>query len=222
MLASGASRQGLTLWSPAAREGLRFVPYGPEVRDAAFTPDGASMAVADQRGELLLGKAASSAPAPAQRVLVPAQIMALAVTAEGSIVTAEGDRSIAVRSPSGKPFQRYRDPDAAAMRAVAILPGHVAAGLGDGSVRLYRAPATGPVAILRPAPGLAAGKVAGVISGPGGHLEIVGPDAEAARGAVRCRLGAALYPLEVCAEQFMVEGLLGVVLSGQDPAEAEP
>jgi hypothetical protein len=31
-----------------------------------------------------------------------------------------------------------------------------------------------------------------------------------------------LYPLKVCAEQFVVEGLLGVVLAGKDPAEADP
>jgi WD40 repeat protein len=216
-----ASKEGLTLWSPTAREGLRFVPYGPEARDAAFTPDGAGMAVADQRGQLLLGKPAASAPAPAQTVLVPTQVLALAIAADGTIATAEGDRALTLRSPAGKPVQRFHDPDAA-MRAVAFLSGHVAAGLGDGSVRLYRAPAAGPVAILRAAPGLAAGKVGGVVSGPGGHLEIVGPDAVAARGAIRCRLGAALYPLEVCAEQFLVEGLLPMVLAGQDPAEAEP
>ena len=46
--------------------------------------------------------------------------------------------------------------------------------------------------------------------------------ATAARAALRCRLGAALYPLEVCAEQFEVAGLLSMVLAGQDPAEAEP
>jgi WD40 repeat protein len=216
-----ASKEGVTLWSPSSREGLRFVPYGPEARDVVFTPDGAGMAVADQRGELLLGKPLASAPAPAQRVLVPAQILALAITADGTIATAEGDRSIDLRSPAGKVFQRFHDPDGA-VRAVAFLPGHVVAGLGDGSVRLYRAPGPGPAAILRPAPGLGAGKLAGVISSPGGHLEIVGPDAEAARGAIRCRLGAVLYPLDVCAEQFVVEGLLPMVLAGKDPAEAEP
>jgi hypothetical protein len=94
--------------------------------------------------------------------------------------------------------------------------------MGDGSVRLFRAPAAAPVAVLRPVPGLPAGKVAGVVSGPAGHLEIVGPDAEAARGVVRCRLGAALFPLEVCAEQFVLDGLLPMVLAGKDPAEADP
>src|SRR5262249_27575455 len=55
-----ASKEGLHLWSPARREALRFVLYGPDVRDAAFTPDGAGIVVADRLGELLLGK-----PAPA-------------------------------------------------------------------------------------------------------------------------------------------------------------
>ncbi len=216
-----ASREGVTLWSLAAHEGARFSPYGPEPRDAAFTPDGAGIVVADRRGELLLGKAATSAPAPALRVPVPAQVVALAVGADGTIVTAEGDHSVSSRSPAGKSFQSFRDPDAA-VRAIAILPSHVAAGLDDGSVRLYRAPAKGPLAILQPVPGLEPGKLAGIVRGPGGHLEIVGPDADAARAAVRCRLGAVLYPLEVCAEQFVVEGLLAMVLAGQDPAEAEP
>jgi hypothetical protein len=179
------------------------------------------MAVASVRGALLLGKASASDPAPAKSVAVPAQVVALAVADNGTLATAEGDRSITLRSPSGKAFQRFHDPNAA-VRVVAFLPGHVAAGMEDGSVRLFRAPSEGPAAILMPVPGLGAGKVAGVVSGPGGHLEIVGPDAEAARERVWCRLGAALYPLEVCAEQFVVDGLLPMVLAGKDPAEADP
>jgi hypothetical protein len=31
-----------------------------------------------------------------------------------------------------------------------------------------------------------------------------------------------VYPLEVCAEQFVVDGLLALALSGKDPAEADP
>ncbi len=97
-----ASKEGVTLWIPAAGEGMRFVPYGPEARDAAFTPDGAGMAVADQRGELLLGKPSASAPAPAQRVLVAAQVMALAFASDGTLATAEGNRAVVLRSPAGK------------------------------------------------------------------------------------------------------------------------
>ncbi len=216
-----ASKEGLTLWSPTSHEGVRFVPYGPEVRDAAFTPDGTGMVVADQRGELLLGKPTPTTPAPTKTVLVAGQVMALLVAADGSIVTAEGDRSIEMRSPVGKTFQRFRDPDGG-MRAVAPLSGLVAAGLDDGTVRLYRAPAAGPAAILGTVPGLPAGKVGGVVRGPGGHLEVVGPGAEAARAVIRCKLGEAFYPLDVCAEQFVVEGLLPMVLAGRDPAEADP
>jgi len=216
-----ASKEGVTLWSPAAREGLRFVPYGPDPRAAAFTPDGAGMVVADQRGEILLGKPTASTPAAAQRVLVAGQVVALAIASDGNIATGEGDRAITLRSPAGKALQRFHDADAA-VRAVAFVPGHIAAGLGDGSLRLYRAHVEGPTAVLRAVPGLGARQLAGLVSGPGGHLEIVGPDAVAARAALRCRLGAALYPLEVCAEQFEVAGLLSMVLAGQDPAEAEP
>jgi hypothetical protein len=79
-----------------------------------------------------------------------------------------------------------------------------------------------PVATLRLAPGLGPGQTAGVISGPGGHLEIVGPDAAAARASLRCRVGPALYPFEVCADQFVVDGVLSLVLAGKDPAEADP
>jgi WD40 repeat protein len=216
-----ASREGLTLWNPAAREGLRFVPYGPETRDAVFTPDGAGMVVANVRGELLFGKPAPTAPAPTKSMIVPTQVVALAISSDGTIATAEGDRAVGLRSPVGKSFQRFRDPDAA-VRAVAFLPAHVAAGLADGSLRLHHAPAVEPVATLRLAPGLPPGKLGGVVSGPLGHFEIVGPDAEAARAALRCRLGPALYPLEVCADQFAVEGLLSIVMAGKDPAEADP
>jgi len=80
----------------------------------------------------------------------------------------------------------------------------------------------GPIAILRPVPGLPAGALAGVVAGPGGHLEIVGPDAAAARALLRCRMGAVLVPFEVCAEQFEMKDLLGLILGGQDPAEVDP
>jgi len=33
---------------------------------------------------------------------------------------------------------------------------------------------------------------------------------------------ATLYPFDVCADHFQVPGLLGMVLGGKDPAEAEP
>jgi hypothetical protein len=229
-----ASREGLTLWSPASREGLRFVPYGPDIRDAAFTPDGSGMVVADQRGELLWGRPLAASPAPAQKVVVPTGVLSLAVARDGTIATVEGDRAITLRAQpgggpasgaaaigSGKVLQRFRDPDAP-VRQVAFLPTHVVAGLADGSIRLYRAPAPGAVARLRPVPALPPGKLAGVVSGPGGHLELVGPDADLARAVLRCRLGSALYPFEVCAEQFVVEGLEAIVLSTKDPAEADP
>jgi WD40 repeat protein len=214
-----ASKEGVMVWRPSTHEGFRFVPYGPEVRDAAFTPDG--MVVVSRRGELLLGKPAPTAPAPLQVIPVPAQVLAVAARADGTLATAEGDRSIALRLPTGKAFHRFRDPDAA-VRALVLLPSPVAAGLSDGTVRLYRAPATGPAAILRVAPGLGAGKLAGILSGPRGHFEIVGPDPEAARASMHCLLGALVYPLDVCAEQFVVEGLHALALAGVDPAEADP
>jgi WD40 repeat protein len=233
-----ASREGLTLWSPSAREGLRFVPYGPEIRDAAFTPDGSGMVVADQRGELLWGRPLAASPAPAQKVIVPTGVLSLAVARDGTLATVEGDRAITLRAPlgsgsaggpppgaavlgSGKVLQRFRDPDAPVVE-VAFLPVGVVSGVADGSVRLHRAPAPEAVAVLRPAPGLPPGKLGGVVRAPGGHLEVVGPDADLARAALRCRLGSALYPFDVCAEQFVVEGLLAIVLSGKDPAEVDP
>jgi WD40 repeat protein len=214
-----ASKDGVMSWRPSTHEGLRFVPYGPEVRDAAFTPDG--MVVVSRRGELLFGKPLPTAPAPLHVVPVPMQAFAVATRPDGTLATAEGDRSIALRLPTGKAFHRFHDPDAA-VRALVLLPSPVAAGLSDGTVRLYRAPATGPSAILRVAPGLGAGKLGGILSGPRGHLEIIGPDAEAARASMHCLLGAVVYPLDVCAEQFTVEGLYGMALAGVDPAEADP
>ena len=135
---------------------------------------------------------------------------------------AEGDRAITVRTPTGKLIQRFKAPEAA-LRGLAVLPqGAVAAGCDDGAIRIFNAPATGAVATLRSAPGLRPGALAGIITGAGGHLELVGPDAAAARAVLRCRLGASLYPFEVCADHYVVPGLLPMVLAGQDPAEAEP
>ena len=42
------------------------------------------------------------------------------------------------------------------------------------------------------------------------------------RDTATCRLGIVLYPLDVCAEQYQIPGLFGVVMAGLDPAEAEP
>ncbi|MFT3776649.1 MAG: WD40 repeat domain-containing protein [Minicystis sp.] len=217
-----AAREGLVLWEPDTHKAVRFIPYGPEPRDAVFTPDGAGMIVADKRGELLFGKPVEASPKPTLTLAVPSQALALAIAANGMIATAEGDRAVSLRGPDGKIIVHFREPDAA-VRAVAFLPqGIVAASFADGAVRLFRPPGPGPVAILRPVPGLGPGALAGLVEGPGGHLEILGPDAAAARARLRCRLGPALYPFDVCAEQFAMTKLLPLILSGQDPAEADP
>jgi len=217
-----AAKEGVVLWEPETHKGTRFVPYGGEPRDVVFTPDGAGMIVADKRGQLLFGKPAESAPAPAQTLAVATQALALAVAPNGLFVTAEGDRAVTVRGPNGKPIQRYREPEAA-VRAVAFLPqGLVAASFFDGAIRLFRGNGPGAVGALRPMPGMKPGALAGVVETPSGHLELVGPDAEAARAGVRCRIGASLYPFDVCAEPLAMTGLLDLIAAGQDPAEAEP
>ena len=62
---------------------------------------------------------------------------------------------------------------------------------------------------------------AGFAQSEGDHLEVLG-DAAAGQGALRCRIEGTLYPFEVCSEAFLVPGLLGMALRGEDPAEAEP
>ena len=213
-----AAKEGVVRWDLAKHDGVPLAPFGPDPRDAAFTPDGAGVAVADARGLLLLGRPAAAAPSPVTRIGVPSQVLALAVARTGLIATAEGDRAITLRTAEGKPMQRFRAPDAA-VRGVAFLgTGLVVAAFSDGAARVFHAPATEAAAVLRPAPGL---RASFVLSG-GDLLDVVGPDAAAARAAVRCRLGHALYPLEVCADQFEVPGIFRIVLAGQDPAEADP
>jgi WD40 repeat protein len=217
-----APREGVVLWEPETHKAVRFIPYGGEPRDVVFTPDGAGMIVADKRGQLLFGKPAESAPAPSQTVAVATQVLTLAIAPNGLLATGEGDRAVTVRGPNGKQIQRYREPDAA-VRAVAFLPqGLVAASFYDGAIRIFRGNGPGAVGVLRPMPGMKPGALAGVVEAPSGHLELVGPDAAAARAGVRCRLGASLYPFEVCAEQLAMPGLLKLIVGGQDPAEAEP
>lgn len=217
-----ATREGVVLWAPDTHQASRFLAYGAEPRDVIFAPESGGMAVADKRGLLLLGKPTETVPGPTLTISVASQAVALAVARNGSLVIAEGDRSITVRTPTGKVIQRFREPDAA-VRALAVLPqGAVAAGCDDGAIHLFNAPASGPVAILESAVGLHPGALAGVIRGAGGYLELVGPDAASARELLRCRLGPALYPFEVCADHYLVPGLLPMVLAGHDPAEAEP
>ena len=199
-----AAKEGVVRWDLAKHDGVPLAPFGPDPRDAAFTPDGAGVAVADARGLLLLGRPAAAAPSPVTRIGVPSQVLALAVARTGLIATAEGDRVITLRTAEGKPMQRFRAPDAA-VRGVAFLgTGLVVAAFSDGAARVFHAPATEAAAgCPRLAPGL---RASFVLSG-GDLLDVVGPDACAARAAVRCRLGHALYPLEVCADQFEVPGI---------------
>jgi WD40 repeat protein len=217
-----APREGVVLWAPETHKASRFLAYGGEPRDVVFAPESGGMAVVDKRGMLLLGKPAETTPGPTLTLSVASQALALAVAKNGSLAVAEGDRAITVRTPTGKLIQRFKAPEAA-LRGLAVLPqGAVAAGCDDGAIRIFNAPATGAVATLRAAPGLRTGALAGIITGAGGHLELVGPDAAAAREVLRCRLGASLYPFEVCADHYVVPGLLPMVLGGHDPAEAEP
>lgn len=217
-----APREGVIRWEPDTRKVARFLPYGPEPRDVILTPDGDGMVVADMRGELLFGKPTEAAPRAGSTVAVPGQAIALAAAAGGMIATGEGDRSVSLRGPTGKVVVRFHEPEAA-VRAVAVLPqGLVAASFADGMIRLFRAPGPGPAAVIRPALGLRPGALAGIIESASGHLQIVGPDAAAARAGVRCRVGPALYPFEVCAEQFAMDDLLPLILAGQDPAEVDP
>ena len=217
-----APKEGVVLWRPDTHQASRLVPYGAEPRDVAFTPDGAGMIVADKRGALLLGKPVEKAPAPTRAIAIHSQVLALTVSGNGVIATAEGDRAVGLHGPTGQPIARFRVPEAA-VRAVAVLPqGIVAASFADGAIRLFRAPGPGAAATLRLVPGLPAGALAGLVVAPSGHVELVGRDAQAARARLRGRVGDALYPFDVCADQFAMTGLLPMVLAGQDPAEADP
>ena len=217
-----AAHEGVVLWSPESRRVHRFTRYGPEPRDVALTADGSGMIVSDKRGALLFGRPAESAPAPSSTLAVSGQALSIAAIPNGLFATAEGDRTLTLRGPNGKPVQRFREPDAA-VRAVTALPqGLLAASFADGALRLFRSPVPVAVTALRPAPGLPPSALAGLILAPSGHFDVVGPDAALARAALRCRLGAALYPIQVCAEQFAMSGLVPLVLAAQDPVEADP
>lgn len=218
-----APKEGVVRWEPEARRTTRFESYGPEPRDAVFTADGAGIVVADKRGALHFGKLDGKAPAPGPGGLaVPGQALSLAVAGNGLFATAEGDRAIGLRAADGKVLVRFKEPDAG-VRAVAFLPqGLLAATFQDGRIRLFRPPVVEAVATLRLIPGLPPGALAGAWESPSGHVELVGPDAEAARAVVRCRIGPSLYPFQVCAERFGMKGLVAMVLASQDPAEAEP
>ena len=126
----------------------------------------------------------------------------------------EGDGTVAMRHPPGKVLERLREPGAAA-RVATPIPGGLAAGMNDGSVRMFLPGRTRAVAMVWPVTGGA------VIAAADGHVDassVGGP----ASAALVCRLAGVAYPFEVCAEQFIVKDLLGVALAGRDPAEADP
>jgi hypothetical protein len=130
------------------------------------------------------------------------------------LVVAEGDGSIAMRRPPTKVLERLREPGAAA-RVVTPLAVGLAAGMNDGSIRMFLPGRARAVAMVWPVAGSA------VITSTDGHVDATTAAGPAAAGLV-CRLGGVAYPFEVCAEQFIVTGLLGVALAGRDPAEADP
>jgi WD40 repeat protein len=213
-----ASKEGVVRWDLDRHDGVPLPLFGPDPRDVAVTPDGTGLAVADARGILMLGKPAAAAQPPPVKIGVPSQALALAVARSGSIATAEGDRAITLRTAEGKPMARFREPDGAVRDVSFLGTGLVVATFSDGSARIFRAPATTAAAVLRPVPEMRATLV---LSG-GGLVDLAGEQAGPARAAVRCRLGPALYPFDVCADQFEVPGILQIVLAGQDPAEADP
>jgi WD40 repeat protein len=216
-----AAKDGVTLWDPGGKKGLRFVPFGPDPRDLAFMPDGGLFAVAARDGALLLGRPSEATPAPLATIPVPTQVLGVAC-ANGLIATAEGDRSIGLRSGNGKLIHRFRTPEGT-IRGIGFAgPGTVAAALSDGSIGLYRPPSTTALASLRALLSRRSRIAGGMVSSPGGQVDFVGAGAAQAREATSCRIGATLYPFDVCADHFQVPGMLGIVLAGKDPAEAEP
>ena len=205
-----AAKEGVVRWDLAQHDGVLLAPFGPDPRDVAFTPDGAGIAVADARGLLLLGKPAAAAPAT--KMAVPSQVLAICGREERIDRHRRGRPRDHLAHGQGKSMQRFRAD--AAVRGVAFLgTGLVVATSTDGTARVFHAPATEAAAVLRPVPGMRASLV---LSG-GGLLDIVGPDAAAARASVRCLLGPALYPFDVCADQFEVPGIFQIVLAGQIP-----
>jgi WD40 repeat protein len=219
-----ASQEGLTLWDLATQKGSRYTAYGMAPRAVAWAPDGASFAVARADASLAIGSPGKTSPA--RVILLPGSLQALEFGPSGTLATAESDGSIALRSPTGKIAHKFRA-DGAAARAVTVSDGSIIAGFSDGSVRVFRPPREEAVVVLRAAPRAVAasapgGSASGYVSAPSGHLDLLGDDLRGARSLLLCRLGVHLYPFEVCADQFVVPGLLGIALAGQDPAEAEP
>src|SRR5262249_33944196 len=161
--------------------------------------------VASSNATLAVG---SPENASASKVLpVPAHVLSVAFASNGSIATAEADRSIGYRTSVGKLIQRFQEGDSPVRRVAFTRDGAIVGAFGDGSLRVFRPPLARAAAVLRPAEGAAG--AAGVAMTPGGHVDFIG-DAAAGRAGLSCRIGTMLYPFAVCAEQFMVPGLLAL------------
>jgi WD40 repeat protein len=206
-----AAAPGVTLWDLATGKGERYTAFGKSPRAVAWAREGNLFGVARSDATLALG--AVGKPSPTEVVPMLVSPFDLYFTPE-RLVVVEGDGSVAMRHPPGKVLERLREPGAAA-RVATPLPVGLAAGMNDGSIRMFLPGRARAVAMVWPVAGGA------VITATDGHV-----DASSASGppsvALVCRLGAVAYPFEVCAEQFIVKDLLGVALAGRDPAEADP
>ena len=217
-----AAWEGPLLWDLSRQQTTAFPSFGPRPEDIGFFPDGRRFAVAAHNGALLLGVPSGTTPAPAKVVPVFSRVLSLAVGAGDVVATAEADRTIILRDANGKRLHRFDVPEAAVVAVDFLNGGVVAAAFGDGTLRLLRAPSLRPLATLRTPFRRDERRSALSVTSDDGHVAFLGPDSAMVRASTRCRLGAMLFPFDVCAEQYELTGLLEAILAGKDPAEVDP
>jgi WD40 repeat protein len=212
LLASSSSGDhAVRLWDVATGAEVRHV----EGFRQAFSPDGKTLASGGQA--LALWDVATGAPV---RTFEGHKntIGAVAFSPDGRTLASGSSDETARLWNVATGAETHAMKGRGSVRSVAFTQGGRLLVTSDGTIHLWTAegePVLDLVAFSERDGGYA------VAPGSDPRVELLGPDLDAASGALVCRAGALIFPFELCRERFEAPGLVAAVLAG-DASFAEP
>jgi WD40 repeat protein len=216
---AAAHRREISIFDTALREKFRLRGHQGLVTALAFAPDGKTLVSGSDDNTVKLWDVASGKELRTLRGHA-APVRSVACSPDGkTLVSGSWDRTVKLWDVASGKELRTLQGHASDVASVAYSPdGKTLASAGDdASIRHYRIADGLKVLLLR---GLAE-KDALYAFTPTGHIDLLGPDACAARTYPVCRIGALVFPFDVCEERFLVPGLLAMVHAG-DTSYLEP